>query len=572
MWFHVLACDYDRTLATDGRIAAETMEAVRALRTTGRRVILVTGRGFDDVRLVCPDLDLFDLVVAENGAVLYEPGTTRVEYLVAPPPPALVAELEHRGVPITRGRVIVATVTPYEAVVLEVIRTLGLELEIVFNREAVMILPAEVSKASGLRAAVRRLGISPHNVVAVGDAENDHTFLACAGFGVAVANAVPALVAHADWVTTMANGAGIRELVMGLLRDDLASLRERFLTRTIELGTRMDGTPFLYPVRGPNVLVTGASGSGESTLAGVFVERLVRDEYVVCLLDPEGNYRPLADQEGVIVLTSEPGTVEARAAEAARLVRHRSTSVAIDLSHLDREEKVRAAAVFLHAIQRLRAETGAPHWVVIDEAHHLFPPVVSVAEEAFDFEWSGVCLVTNEPGLLAGEVLDVAGHVFSTSVEAVMERLRLLPPDAVPSPLPPGEALSIPLLDGRPRPVERFRVARRETQHQRHVRKHATGRLPLDRAFHFRGPDGALDLVAQNLETFTQLARGVDARTWLHHLRNGDVTRWLREQMKDPELAEEAHALEGRNDAEETRRAVLNAIARRYTSTATVEE
>ena len=136
-------------------------------------------------------------------------------------------------------------------------------------------------------------------------------------------------------------------------------------------------------------------------------------------------------------------------------------------------------------------------------------------------------------------------------------------------PLETGEALSISLTDGSAARVERFRVARRETSHKRHVRKYATGKLAPERWFHFRGPRGALDLVAQNLESFTMLAKGVDEETWMHHLRNGEITRWLREQIKDDELADELAQLEGLDDAAQTRRAALTAIARRYTPVAT---
>src|SRR5204863_44401 len=249
MWYHVIACDYDGTLATDGRIAPETLAALGRVRHAGRRVVLITGRRFDDLLVVCPE----------------------------------------------------------------------------------------------------------------------HAFLRLAGFAVAVGNAIPSLIAEADLVTRAANGAGVREFVDSWL---LAG-QEPFRPRSIAVGVEDDGTPVTLPVRGPNLLVTGASGSGKSTLAGVFVERLVHDKYVVCLLDPEGDYRPLAEQAGIVVLASEPGTEANRAEEIGRLLRHRSTSVAIDLSSLDRSERVRAAARFLHAVQRLRAETGAPHWVLIDEAHHL---------------------------------------------------------------------------------------------------------------------------------------------------------------------------------------------------------
>ena len=572
MWFHVLACDYDGTVATAGRIASETMEALRRVRDSGRRVVLVTGRQFDDLLAVCPEIDFFDVVVAENGAVLYEPRAKRVKDLAEPPPPAFLRALEHDDVPFSTGRVIVSSVVPHEIAILEAIRTLGLELHIIFNKEAVMVLPSGVSKDSGLREALRRLGISRHNTIGIGDAENDHAFLRRTGFAVAVANAVPALADAADLVTKAPDGAGVRELVDGPLRDDLQAYRPHLLERVIELGTAEDGTPVAYPVLGPNILITGASGSGKSTLTGVFVERLVREEYVVCLLDPEGDYRTLAEHEGIIVLTSEPGTEKNRAEEAETLLRHRSTSVAIDLSGLDRDEKIRAAARFLHAVQGLRTDTGAPHWVVIDEAHHLFPPGGSPAEAAFDFEWRGVCLITNEPDRVAPEVIGVAQHVFSTSVEAVTRTLPLVTRDRIPGgELEPGWALEVTLAPGAEPVVRRFRVAMRETHHKRHVKKYATGRLPPERSFHFRGPQGTVDLVAHNLETFTMLARGVDDATWLHHLRNGDIARWLEEKIKDPDLAAEVRGLEVNGDPAATRAAVIDAIGRRYTPVASGE-
>ena len=564
MWFHVLACDYDGTLATGGRIAPETMAALTRARESGRRVVLVTGRQFEDLLHVCPEIDFFDLVVAENGAVLYDPKAKRVENLADPPPPAFLTSLAHVNVPFSTGRVIVSTVLPYEVEVLETIRTLGLDLHIVFNKDAVMVLPTDVSKETGLSCALRRLGMSMHNTVGIGDAENDHAFLKRTGFAVAVANAVPALEAIADLVTEAPNGAGVRELIDGPLAADLEPFRSKLLERRIVLGTRPDGSELTYPVFGANVLITGTSGTGKSTLTGVFVERLARADYVMCLFDPEGDYRTLADHEGIVVLTAESADAS-RADEMEQLLRHRSTSVAIDLSQLDREEKIRATARFLNAVQRLRAETGSPHWVIVDEAHHVFPPGGSPAQEMFDPTWQGVCLITNEPQRVAPEILGVTRHVFSTSLETVTETLPLVDRSRIlGGPLETGEALSL-TRDAAETRVERFRVARRETTHKRHVKKYSTGKLPPDRAFHFRGPAGELDLVAHNLETFTMLARGVDAATWLHHLRNGDIVRWLREEIKDAELADEVAALADGADPDESRRAALAAIGRRYT-------
>src|SRR5262249_4410530 len=133
----------------------------------------------------------------------------------------------------------------------------------------------------------------------------------------------------------------------------------------------------------------------------------------------------------------------------------------------------------------------------------------------------------------------------STSIEAVTDVMPLIARSAIPGgPLAVGEALSVDLDAAPGGRVTRFRVAPRETLDRRHLRKYATGKLAAERAFHFRGPSGALDLVAQNLETFSMLARGVDRATWQHHLRSGEIARWLRQEIKDPELADEVEHLQ----------------------------
>jgi hypothetical protein len=58
-------------------------------------------------------------------------------------------------------------------------------------------------------------------------------------------------------------------------------------------------------------------------------------------------------------------------------------------------------------------------------------------------------------------------------------------------------------------------------------------------AFIFGAPRELLNLRAQNLALFVQIAEGVDDSTWLHHLRAGDYSRWLKDKIKDGELADE---------------------------------
>src|SRR5579884_2608762 len=174
-----LAADYDGTLATDGRVDQRTVGALERLRSSGRRLVLVTGRELDDLLRVFERIDLCDRVAAENGAVLYDPAARAERPLADPPPERFIARLRERGVaPLAVGRSIVATTEPHEVAVVETIRELGLELHVVFNKGSVMVLPSGVNKATGLAAALAELRLSPHNAVGIGDAENDHAFLA----------------------------------------------------------------------------------------------------------------------------------------------------------------------------------------------------------------------------------------------------------------------------------------------------------------------------------------------------------------------------------------------------------
>jgi len=228
MRYLALACDYDGTLACAGQVEPPTLAALERLRATGRKTILVTGRELEELQAIFPQTALFDAVVAENGAVLYRPASREVKLLGAAPPPELMEGLRRKQVaPVAVGRVIVATRRPHEAAALQVIHDLGLELQVVFNKGAVMILPSGINKATGLEAALKLLGLSPHEVVGIGDAENDHSFLALCECAVAVANALPALKERADLVTNGHDGAGVVELIDALLDNDLRNLHPR---------------------------------------------------------------------------------------------------------------------------------------------------------------------------------------------------------------------------------------------------------------------------------------------------------------------------------------------------------
>jgi hydroxymethylpyrimidine pyrophosphatase-like HAD family hydrolase len=227
--YRALATDYDGTLAHDGVITAPTLAALERFRQSGRHLFMVTGRELPDLKRVCPMLDRFEWVVAENGALLHRPADDTTRLLCEPASEPLVESLRRAKIPLSVGQAIVATVEPHEMVVLAEIKRLGLELQVIFNKGSVMVLPSGVNKATGVTALLAETELSADEVVAVGDAENDHTFLEACGIGVAVANALPMLKERADLVTKGARGDGVAELIDMILADDLAGIERRNL-------------------------------------------------------------------------------------------------------------------------------------------------------------------------------------------------------------------------------------------------------------------------------------------------------------------------------------------------------
>jgi hypothetical protein len=118
--------------------------------------------------------------------------------------------------------------------------------------------------------------------------------------------------------------------------------------------------------------------------------------------------------------------------------------------------------------------------------------------------------------------------------------------------------------------IELVTACRPKEKQKRHVRKYAEGELGEDKSFYFRGPEGALNLRAQNLSTFLQLAAGVDDKTWLHHLRAGAYSQWFRDAIKDDALALEATAIEQDHSLTpgDSRARIRDIVERRYTAPA----
>lgn len=567
MHFVAVAVDYDGTIAENAKVSARTLSALERVVASGRTVLVVTGRILDDLLAVFPGAELCAFIVAENGAVLYRPSTRERTLLGAPPPENLVRSLADKGAePLTVGDSIVATVRPYEVAALEAIRDLGLEHHVVFNRESVMVLPPGINKASGLSTALKELRLSPHNVVAIGDSENDHALLQAGECGVAVGNAVPTLKALADHVTQAPGGDGTAELIHQLLRDDLAGLMADAERHRILVGSAPHGDVSMAPVR-ENVLLAGSSGSGKSTLANGILERLAQRGYQFVIIDPEGDYESF---EGAIVFgNAQRGPT---VAEVLSALDNPDAQIVINLIGLPLQDRPAFFLSLLPRLQEWRAKTGRPHRILVDETHHLFPPEWQPTPTVWTQQLTGMMFVTVHPEQVSPLVLrtiDTAialGGAPDRTLRAFAQQAGLPAPSSVATELAAGEALIWRVEAAGPPPVK-FRMAPCEGDRRRHRRKYAEGELPPDRSFYFRGPRGLLNLRAQNLILFRQLADGVDEATWMHHLRQGDYSRWMEVAIKDPLLADAVRRVEAdlSLSSADSRRFVAQAIEERYT-------
>jgi hypothetical protein len=568
MHYLALAVDYDGTIAHHGRVDEATIAALRRLRAGARRLLLVTGRELPDLQSVAPPLDLFDLVVAENGALLFDPASGESTPLAEPPPERFVDRLREMGVaPLSVGAAIVATWEPNETSVLAAIRELGLDLQITFNKGAVMVLPGGVTKATGLAAALNRLELSALNCVAVGDAENDLPFLEACGLAVAVANALPSVKERVALVTRGDHGAGVAELVDQILAGDLRELDARAGAPLVALAQGEEGAHSYAPQR-ESLLITGQSGGGKSTLVLGLLERIAAGGFQWCVLDPEGDYE---DTEGAV----EEGTAESapEAAQVLDLLRKTRQGVVASMLALKLADRPAFLARLLPEILALRARVGRPHVVVVDEAHHMLSRDWDPGGAHVPADLEGFIFVTTTPDQVSPRVLAcvnrllVVGREAGRSVAAFCRARGLAEPHGALGTLAdpePGEAL---LFDPAAGTLRRVTTIPGTGERRRHRLKYAEGRMGEDTSFWFRGPEARLKLRAHNLILFLDMGDGVDAETWDYHRRRGDFSTWMRDKVKDRDLAAEVEAVErGDADVDTARAAVRAAVEARYTA------
>ncbi len=503
-YFRVVAVDYDGTITVGRRPSEPMLSAIAKVRAAGRQLLLVTGRIIEDLLIDFPDATRhFDAIVGENGAVIWRAG--RLRTVARRVSDKLEFALTKQGIPLRRGAVILALDAAHDQAVLRASKELGLDVQLVRNREALMILPAGVSKGSGLQEALAELGISYHNAIGIGDAENDLALIEACEIGVAVGNAVPSLKERADIVLDNDGTDALVRFLEASVLQGLPGVEPR--RRSIELGRADDGSIVALPGSRVQLFIDGPTGAGKSYLAGLFVERLHNAGYTACVIDLEGDHGLLGQLRGVLTLGGREPLPPPE--EVGRIVRHRFSSVILDLSLREQEVKYAYARDLLEQLTSVRRECGLPHWIVIEEAH-LIPSALLDRARAE----GSLCLVTYRPDWLS--TTKQKTDVVITVDGPEKARLRTA---------------------REPNRTIRFTPYGRETAHVRHRRKYAEGRVPYERGFTFRDGRGGIGAHVSSLaELRTELGR-VGADMLAHHAAQHDFSRWIRDVFQDKRLA-----------------------------------
>jgi hydroxymethylpyrimidine pyrophosphatase-like HAD family hydrolase len=552
MRLRVIATDYDGTIARDGVIDPAVREAIRKARKRGVLVVIVTGRILSELRHVAGCLDFVDGVVAENGAVVALPnGHTTL--LGRAPPLSLITKLTERGIDFKVGRCVVEMDAEFANVAISLIRQLELPLAITFNRGRMMLLPASISKAGGLRELLDTLGVSVHNAVGIGDAENDHELLTCCEHGVAVSWGSPRLKEAADHVIDGSGPEAVAEYIDRISTDIRLPLETTTHHRKLILEEIEGQTPFEIAIRGRNVLVAGDTKSGKSWLAGLLVEQQILLGYTVYAFDPEGDYSSLANLPNTVVLG---GGRLLPHGDDLKMLLQQGLSVVLNLSHLQHHEKSEYVQHHLPLVANHRRERGFPHRILLDECHYFLGH--SHGKHLLDSQLDGYTLVTYRPSQLPASVLKLIEVVAVTrlaerqEVDVLRDLLDETADTYIDSHdwyeqlanLGITEAALLPPTEEAAGRLRRFIVAPRLTTHVRHRTKYFDIPVAKGQEFVFTEDGHPIGAAAATLRDLANTVGQVSSRVLANHCRHHDFSRWIAILFCDHELANEVRQLE----------------------------
>jgi hypothetical protein len=326
-----------------------------------------------------------------------------------------------------------------------------------------------------------------------------------------------------------------------------------------------------------NLGIIGSSGSGKSWLAGLLVEELLRRDYQVCVIDPEGDYRGLRAFPHTLLLGGTAAELPP-VIDLITLLEFSHISLVLDLSSYNPEARQRYVGDLMRGLLALRARWGRPHWVLVDEIHGFCPPAGGLLTDLFSsgMRQGGFAVLSYLPSQVAPELLRtvqlwvIMRLLLEEEIDVLKGYLRLcegtleelgslavgqayLCHGAKEGPLTPSPQLVS------------FRAARRVVPHIRHLQKYLHAPLPEPKRFYFQGGASSGVCCAANLWEFRKALEVVPAEDLRDHLQRGDFARWLAEVLHDKELARRVGKLARRSLTDGAlREALLITVAQRY--------
>jgi hypothetical protein len=457
------------------------------------------------------------------------------------------------------GEVIFATWKPFEKIVLETIRDLGLELQVIFNKDAVMVLPPGINKAVGLKETLKILEYSPHNVIGIGDAENDHAFLELCEISAAVKNALPMLKESVDYITEADHGEGVSELIEIILKDSFTDIKKRLKKSRILFGWDENKNEINLPVSENCILITGSSGGGKTTMTAAILEQFNEKQYQFCLIDPEGDYTEFENTVPVGLIGTP--TIES----IQKVLQNPEQNCIVNLTNILPDDRPAFFQKLFPALVRLRSTYGRPHFIILDETHHLLPessiPINLKSEEINQFLFNAV-----KPAHVAKLIVTSASIIISLGDEAdksLMEFFKSIG-EEIPE-FPESKHESIIWLRDKNKILSIAETVSPKIKLKRHIKKYSEGDLGDENSFVFSGPGGKLNLKAQNVINFIRIAEGIDDETWSFHLKKNEYSGWFRKIIKDEDLADEIKKVEDKSlSPEESKEHIIKKIKNFY--------
>lgn len=564
MHLKVIALDLDGTIAENNVVALETWATLRKAKREGFTLILVTGRRMVEISTIGPFDEICEAIVAEDGAAIYFPRNDTIMLPFGRLASNVIEQLTALHIPMEQGLAIAATWQPHDRKVLEVLSKTAYAATLEYNKGAVMIMPPGATKGTGLLIALNELGFSPHNVVAFGDAENDRSLFEQAELSVAVANTAPEIKAIADVELVLPNGTGVRTLVEELIQKKIPrhAVRPKQFIRIGQSANEMPIGLSPFDLIDSNLGIFGESGSGKSWIAGMLAEALLQQEYQVCIIDPEGDYRGIRSFPHTLLLgggKAPPPSVE----DVIILMEYSGISLILDLSLYSISEQMTYVTNLMHALCSLRQRRGKPHWFLIDEGHYFCPddhhPLTKLLLRYM--QQGGLALVSYRPSLIAPELLRITRNWLLTRVKHPSE-LAVIRAQFGGDQCPENVLKQIENLNAREVflrleetiqkdpptcGIVELHNTHRLVTHVRHLHKYLRAPLPVDKRFYFKvneaykGP-----LTAASLWQFSEVIPQLTPETLQYHLERNDFEKWVKDTLHDAELARRLHKIANR--------------------------